>query len=115
VGPAVSRLPVLLGLTFCVGLRLRWWDAWLGEKLVERLDQWWFFLLVFYGLYQAIGFVSGRLERAVYRGGRDDLLALLAAEDVDRDSLLAMVEGDAAVGRVGHQLKLDREAAPRPG
>jgi hypothetical protein len=111
-GGGLYRLPTLLALGFCVGVRLHWWDDWLGRELVEKLDSFWFFVLVFYVLFQALSVVTGGLQRGIYRQERDDLLALIAAESLDRDTLLAMIEGDEAVSRVGHHLKLDAAAAP---
>lgn len=113
-GAGVGRLPVLLVLTFCVGLHLQWWGAWLGD-LRERFDSFWFYALVAYAVYQVLSFVARALERRAYQRGRDELLALLGPEDLDRDALLAMIEGDGAVGRVGHHLKLDRDAARPSG
>jgi hypothetical protein len=110
-GAGYSRLPTLLGLTFCVGLHLHWWDDWLGPILpVERLDHWLFFVLVFYVIFQGLGILNGALQRGIYRRGREELFALMSEAKLDRDSLLSMIEGDAAVSRAGHHLKLDNEA-----
>ena len=113
-GTAVARLPILLAVVFCVGVHVRWWDAWLGQEAAERLDTFWFYALVALAVYQLLSLVTASLERGGYRRHRDDLLALTAAEGLDRDLLLAMIEGDGAVGRVGAQLKLDRDAASTP-
>src|SRR5258708_22317280 len=51
-GAGLSRVPTLAALTFCVGLRLRWWENWLGPQLIEQLDSWLFFILVFYVIFQ---------------------------------------------------------------
>jgi hypothetical protein len=109
-GAGYSRLPTLTGLTFCVGLHLHWWDDWLGNVLVERLDHWLFFILIFYVIFQGLGIVNNALQRGIYRRGREELFTLMAEEKLDRDSLLAMIEGDSAVSRVGQHLKLDNEA-----
>ncbi len=109
-GAGISRVPTLAALAFCVGLHLRWWDDFLGPALVDQLNHWLFFLLVFYVIFQGLGIVNNALRRGVYRSGREELFALLAEEKLDRDTLLAMIEDDPAVSRVGHYLKLDTEA-----
>jgi hypothetical protein len=109
-GAGYSRLPTLVGLAFCVGLHLRWWDDWLGNVLVERLDHWLFFILVFYVIFQGLSIVNNALQRGIYRRGREELFTLMSEAKLDRDSLLAMIEGDPAVNRAGHHLKLDNEA-----
>lgn len=113
-GAGLGRIPTLLLLIFCVGIHLRWWDDWLGPQLVAQLDSFWFFLLLFFALFQVVGIVSRALQRVVYQGGRDELFALMAPENLDRDLLLALIEGDEAVARAGYYLKLDRAAPEAP-
>src|SRR5437867_1463518 len=98
-GAGLGRVPTLVVLTFCVGIHLRWWDDWLGAQLVTQLDSFWFFLLILYALFQGVGIVSRALQRVVYQGGREELFALMAQENIDRDLLLALIEGDEAVAR----------------
>src|SRR5262245_62081008 len=81
-GSGLGRIPTLLVLTFCVGIHLRWWDDWLGAQLVAQLDSVWFFVLVFYVLFQGVGIVARALQRVVYQDGRDDLFALMAQENL---------------------------------
>jgi hypothetical protein len=109
-GSAVARLPMLIALTFCVGLNLGWWTPWLGPDTVEKLNRFWFYLLVFYVVFQLWGLITGAAQRQHYQRQRDDLLALLAEEHLDRDVLLSLIEGDEAVSRAAHYLKLDADA-----
>jgi hypothetical protein len=108
-GSGIAQLPVLLVLTFCVGLHLHWFDDLIGP-FAEKLNSIWFFGLVLLALFQFLHAVNGFFERAVYRQGRDELLSQLATEQIDRDTLLALIEGDAAVARVAGHLKLDDAA-----
>jgi hypothetical protein len=108
-GSGIWRFPILVAVVFCVGLRLEWWDDWMGP-FATRLNSIWFYLLVAFVLYQVLSFIAGFLERLVYQRGREEVLSLLAAESLDRDSLLTMLEGDPAVSRVSYQIKLDADA-----
>jgi hypothetical protein len=108
-GSGVRRIPILLALIFCIGVHLHWWDEWFGAQLVNHLDSIWFFVLIFYVLYQSVGLVNTLFQRGIYQRAREDLFTLMAQEDIDRDLLLAMIEGDYAVARAGYFLKLDRD------
>ena len=111
----IVRLPALLALTFCVGLHLHWWDGLLGIAVADRLNSAWFYLVVFFAVFQACDFLARRLETSAYRRDRAELLALLADAGLDRDTLLALIESDAGVVRAGRQLALDRDAgSPTP-
>ncbi len=108
-GGGIGRLPMLAALTFCVGLHLGWWEDWLGPVLNARLDHVLFYLLVAYVLFQLLSLIWGTLQKRLYRECRDELYLLIAREGLDRDRLLALIEGDPAVARVSHFLKLDTE------
>ena len=106
----LSRFPVLAGIVICAGLHLHWWDGFLGRDLAERLDHWLFFVLVFYIIFQGVGIVSNTVRRNLYRAGREEVFFLISKEQLDRDLLLAMIEGDPAIASAAHQLKLDTDA-----
>jgi hypothetical protein len=106
------RLPALLGLAFCASLELPWWNAWLGPGGVDHLKNWWAYLLVFVALYFTGSLAAGMLQRRAYLRVRDDLFTLMGQEDIDRDTLLSLIEGDYALARVAHQLKLDADVPP---
>jgi hypothetical protein len=109
-GAGLSRFPILAGLAFCAGLHLHWLDDLIGKDLAERLDHWLFFVLVFYVIFQGLSITGNALRRGLYRRNRDDIFSLISDEKLDRDTLLAMIEGDSAIGRAAHHLKLDTEA-----
>lgn len=106
-GAGIGSLPLLLILSLCVGLHLHWWDTFLGPDLVERLDSIWFYLLVFVVTFQLLGMLRKPLKHAAFSNGRDELIALILREELDRDRLLATIEADPAVAQVGYYLKLD--------
>jgi hypothetical protein len=109
-GLRLGRLPILLALTFCVGVHLHWWDEWLGAPLANQLDSFWFFLLIFYSVFQGLGLANGMVQRSTYQRGREELFLLMAEANLDRDLLLSTIEGDGAVARAGYFLKLDKHA-----
>ena len=98
-----------------VGLHLQWWDFVLGERLGEYLQSWWFYiptpLVALYLARQGCAFY----EKHVYRRNREELLALMAANQVDRDELVVMLRGESDLEYVVYQLKLDRGPFPQPG
>ena len=107
---------LLLGAgAFCLGLHLRWWDSWMGEDVAERMRSIWFYFFVFAIVFKINGLIGVRLENYIYRGRRDDLLAILREEDLDRDVLLSIIEGEESVANVARQLKLDADADRRNG
>jgi hypothetical protein len=114
-GGNVTYLLLLAAGAFCLGLHLRWWDAWFGDDAAERMRSIWFYLFVFAITLKINGLISARLEGFVYRRRRDDLLALLREEDLDRDVLLSIIEGEDSVAHVARQLKLDADAGRRNG
>lgn len=111
-GAGWGRLPLLLTAIFCVGIRLHWWNEFLGADVVAQLDSIWFYLLVFYVVIQVLTALGNALQRGIYRAEREELYRALAREGLDRDLLLAMINEDAEVARVTHYLKLDRSAPP---
>ena len=113
-GSGIRRIPIFMALVFCIGVHLHWWDEWLGAQLVNQLDSVWFFLLIFYVLYQTVGLANTLFQRGLYHRSRDDLFTLMAQENIDRDLLLAMIEGDYAVSRGSYFLKLDRNVPDKP-
>jgi hypothetical protein len=118
-GAGMARLPMLVTLAFCVALHLHLLDDWLGVRLADQLNNWWFFLLVLFAVFQLLEAIRGRLRYAVYQRHREELHALILREELDPDTLLAQIEGDPSVATVGHQLKLDnnrgRPAGMLPG
>ena len=100
-------LPALLALAVCASLQTPWWP-----EGVEHLRTWWVYLLLFGALIFAGSLTVGMLQRRAYSRVREDLFTLMGQENVDRDTLLAMIEGDYAVARVAQQLKLDADVPP---
>src|SRR5262245_11917045 len=113
VASGMGGIPLLIVCTLCVGIRLRWWEPLVGEALLDHVDSVWFFLLLLLAFFQAMLAVRNRLARRLYQTEREELLAQMAAEKLDRDTLLAMIESDGAVYSAANQLKLDRDAARR--
>ncbi len=110
-GAGLGRVPTIVALAFCVGVHLHWWNDWLGNVLIDQLDHVLFFLLVFFIVFQGLSIIKNVLRRSVYQRNREEVFVLLASEKLDRDTLLAMIEGDPAVGRAGYYLKLDAAAS----
>lgn len=103
VGSGLGRLPTLAGLAFCVSVEM----GWVWSELGDSARRWWVYFLLFFFLFQVLGWISGQLQRRFYRVSRHELLPLLAAEKLDRDVLLSLIEGDPALERISHFLKLD--------
>jgi hypothetical protein len=97
---------LLLGLGFCAGVAMGWWDEWFRT---ETLRNWWFYLLVFAILLYLRGQLFAAFQRGLYARQRDELLSMIAAEHFDRDRLLPLVEGDPSVSRLTYYLKLDTD------
>src|SRR4051812_45501871 len=53
-GAGLGRLPMLLVLGFSVGLHLHLLDDWLGPRVVDRIDSVWFYILLFFGVFQVL-------------------------------------------------------------
>src|SRR5689334_4652053 len=66
-GSGVGRLPFLLALGLCVGLHLHLWDDWLGARLADQLGSFWFYLIVFFLVFQFVEMIRKGLRRAVYQ------------------------------------------------
>jgi hypothetical protein len=99
-------LTFLAAGVLCFGINVGWFDEALGAA-AEKLNSWWFFAIVL-----LVAFVLGNTiyewqERRVYRRGRDELLALLEDEGLDRDTLLVQINDDGDLENVIKQLKLD--------
>jgi hypothetical protein len=117
-GLSAGNALLLLGLAFCAGVALGWWNDWFKT---EDLRSWWFYFLVFGVLLFVRSHLFAALQRGMYARQRDELLSLVAAEGLDRDRLLPLVEGDPSVARIAFHLKLDgdvpisREPSRVPG
>jgi hypothetical protein len=103
--------PYVFGLASVIvvifGLQLEWWEPIVGPRVCELLNRWWFYVVlpafVLYLMYLA----CGRWGKYVYRWHRKNLLALIAAEALDRDILLVMLRDEADLDDVIRELKLD--------
>jgi hypothetical protein len=89
------------------GLPLRWFDAVVGETVAEKLNDWWFYIILPLGLLYLARVMCRLWEKYAYGRNRQDLRELIDAEKLDRDVLLVMLRGDEELDRVVHHLKLD--------
>jgi hypothetical protein len=97
----------LLPVSTILGLRLQWWDDWLGPALASELNNWWCYLALFSATAYLVNQVYDRLRRRVYRRHRTELFAMIHAEGLDRDTLLPLLQGADDLSGVIRQLKLD--------
>jgi hypothetical protein len=104
--PYVVALAVSGSVLF--GLPLHWWDAVVGEAVVEQLNGWWFFIVLPMAVLYVAHAVCGQWEKMAYRRNRKELLELIGAEQLDRDVLLVMLRDEDELVHVVHQLKLDK-------
>jgi hypothetical protein len=116
-GRGLVFVPLMVTAFFCLGLDLGWWNtaaqSWGVPDLPAHLRSAWFYLLLFVLVLVLVRRVAERRERAVYREERAELAGLIASEGLDTDRLLALIEGDEAVARIGAQLKLERRTYRR--
>jgi hypothetical protein len=101
----VLALAFPAGVSF--GLRQQWWDHWLDPRLTDELNAWWFFALLFAATVYFVSLVYERWRRSVYQRQRSELLEMIAAEGLERDTLVPLLEGDDDLSSVARQLKLD--------
>jgi len=91
----------------CLGLRQGWWEPLLGADLAAELNTWWFYPVLFVVAFVAASAAYEWGRRRVYRRHRRELLDLLRADGLDRDTLLPLLEGAEGLDAVTQQLKLD--------
>ena len=103
-------LVMLAAAGLCVSLNVGLWDDLLGRPLADGLRQWWVYVLIAVTAFVAGGYLTDWEERRAYRRGRDELLALMANEGFERDSLVVLIQNLAELERVTKHLKLDRQA-----
>jgi len=106
---------LIVAALFIVGLHLKWWNAVLGEELADYLQTWWFYVPLPFVLLYLARLGCARWERRAYRRNRAELLALIAAEKLDRDILLVMLRGESDLDGVVYELKLDPGPFPQAG
>ncbi len=111
-GVGIGRIPLLLAGLFCIGIRMRWWEDFMSAPLLAKLDNGWFFVLVFFLVLSILQTITGWLQKQAYRRHRDDLFRLMEESNVDRDELITLISEDENVERVAWYLELDTEAQP---
>jgi hypothetical protein len=103
---------LVLASGFIIGLHRGWWDVVIGEGFPAfLLDHWWwpYIALPIVTLYAARQ-VCARYEKHVYGRQRQALLDLIAAEGLDRDTLVVTLRGNTEVENVVYYLRLDADA-----
>jgi hypothetical protein len=113
-GCGVIVYTLLACALFCLGIHLQWWDKIIGQEIMEPVRSIWFYVLFMGAAYALLQTLSHQLEKGVYWRHRGELLALLAAEGLQRDVLISMIADDPKLARVAEHLKLDHDAAPDP-
>jgi hypothetical protein len=113
-GGSFASWGLLLMGAVVVGIQLDWFVGVVPQNLLDHTKSVWFYVLAMLLAIQLLGLLGRPLERAAYARNRSDLLSLMATEGVDRDLLVAMLEGDDQVTRVAAFLKLDHEAGSHP-
>ncbi|GEM_PF-6339525 len=93
---------------FCLGLHAGWWDNWLDPNVTMHIKSWWFYVLLFVGMFIVGDWICGRVANRHYRQGRDELLALMSDEGFDRDTLVPIIKDMPEFEKIAGQLKLDR-------
>jgi hypothetical protein len=109
MNPGWSLYVAALALSGVVlfGLPLKWWDGIVGETVADQMNSWWFFLVLPAALLYLAHVASRYWEKLAYRRSRNDLLAIIASEQLDRDVLLVMLRDEDELDRVVYHLKLD--------
>lgn len=109
-GSGVSKYPLLASAIFSVGIHLRWFDQWLPAELIPKLDSGWFFLVLCFVILAVTNSITNWMQKMAYRNGRDEILAMMDRESLDRDSLVTLLSEDESVSRVTWFLELDHDA-----
>lgn len=98
---------------FCVGLHLGWWDQWLGAELVKKLNSAWFYVFLVFVVWGALHHAGNVVRWRIWCQRREEVLSLMEQNNVDRDSLVSLLLGDANVWNVLTFLKIDPVAESR--
>ena len=91
------------------GLSLGWWDGVFSENVCVALNAWWFYIVLPLAFLFLARVGCGRWEALIYRRRRRELMAQIAAENLDRDVLLVMLRDESDLRLVVHHLKLDAD------
>ena len=108
-GCTVTMLGFTGAAALCFALNVGWLDEVLGPAVAEKLDSWWFFVLLFLVVFTLTGSYYDWIEKRAYRRGRDELLFLMHEAQYDRDSLLVHIKDDPAMDKIAKQMMLDAE------
>jgi hypothetical protein len=103
-GTNVLLWGIIVGCGLAIGLHVQAFTAVLGDHEV-MLRSGWVYGFIVVAVTMASFSVTTRLERAAYERNRDALMEEIASANLDRPTLLTLIEGDSALSNVAEQLK----------
>jgi hypothetical protein len=107
-GCSLFLFGILLAAIVCIGLAVGWWDELLGKDAADELRSVWLYQFLFAIAIGIPGYVYEVRGRMRYRDMRTELATLMQMENMDRDVLIATIQGDAELATVARYLKRDR-------
>lgn len=103
---------LLLAGAALFGLQVGWWEGLLGADACDKLNAWWFYLVVIVVALFVGATIDNFLSDRTYARHRASLVQLMTECHFDRDLLVSLLNNEEELSRVVGMLKRDSGTFP---